>query len=250
MYPPTDMPPAAPSSRAADPARLETEHLEHELCSLASHLAAGMARWIALVDEYDRREGWGKWSGVVSTPHWISWRCGCSLRAAREHVRVARALRELPLTREAFARGELSYSKVRALTRDATPESEEFLLHQARYATASQLERMLGAYRRSERPDPEWHGRRELRWHWNRDGTLKIEARLDADEGRVLLDALESARSQVREKARADGDEGGPPGPPAEGGSAGAAGAAPRRRRHQRRCPRGASAATASSRRW
>ncbi|MFL5891582.1 MAG: hypothetical protein ACJ75I_02475 [Solirubrobacterales bacterium] len=57
------------------PADLATEHLEHELCELSSHLAAGMARWISLVDEYDRREGWGSWWGVKSTAHWISWRC-------------------------------------------------------------------------------------------------------------------------------------------------------------------------------
>jgi hypothetical protein len=65
MYRPTETPPAAPPKPAADPAELKTERLEHELCSLASHLTAGMARWIALVDEYDRRQGWGRWGGIV-----------------------------------------------------------------------------------------------------------------------------------------------------------------------------------------
>jgi len=190
MYRPAQTPIEPTKTRPADPAELPTEHLEHELCQLASDLTAAMARWITLVDEFDRREAWGKWGGVVSTAHWISWRCACSVRTARDHVRVARALRELPLTREAFARGALSYSKVRALTRVATPESEDFLLHQATYATASQLDHMLSAYRQSERPDPERYGDPCLRWSWNRDGSLRVEARLSSDDGRAFLDAL------------------------------------------------------------
>ncbi len=197
-----------------DPADLETERLEAELCELASHLTAGMARWIALVDEYDRREGWGRWWGVGSTAHWISWQCACSLRTARDHVRVARALRELPLIREAFASGSLSYSKVRALTREATRASEEFLLKQATCATASQLDRMLAGYRRSERPDPEREGERGLSWHWNRDGSLTVSARLDPDEGRALLDALEAGRSRIRDDSRASREKDGSAEPP------------------------------------
>ena len=214
MYRPAETPIEPAKMRAADPAELLTEHLEHELCQLASDLTAAMARWISLVDEFDRREAWGKWGGVVSTAHWISWRCACSVRTARDHVRVARALRELPFTREAFARGALSYSKVRALTRVATPESEDFLLHQATYATASQLDHMLSAYRQSERPDPERHGDPCLRWSWNRDGSLRVEARLSSDDGRAFLDALESARSQIRTEARESVDEGGSAEPP------------------------------------
>jgi hypothetical protein len=205
MYRPADPP---PETAAKQPAELETEHLEAELCTLSSHLAAGMARWIALVDEYDRREGWGRWRGVLSTAHWISWQCACSVRTARDHVRVARALRDLPSTREAFARGSLSYAKVRALTRVATPASEEFLLHQATYATASQLDRMLSAYRQSiaadaAPPEP------ELTWYWNRDGTLTVNARLAPDDGRALLDALETARTRMRDEVPAGGDEDG-----------------------------------------
>src|SRR3954452_14696611 len=113
-------------------ADLPVEHLEHELCELAAHVEAGMARWVGLVGEYDRREGWGSWRGVRSCAEWIAWRCSCSPRAAREHVRVARALRDLPEMREAFSSGELSYSKVRSLTRVATADSEVSLLHLAR----------------------------------------------------------------------------------------------------------------------
>jgi hypothetical protein len=209
MYRPSETGHEAPS--ASDPADLATEHLEAELCSLASHLAAGMARWIALIDEFDRREGWGKWAGVLSTAHWISWQCSCSVHTAREYVRVARALRELPRIGDAFSRGELSYAKVRALTRVATPESEEFLLHQATYATASQLDRMLRDYERSEREEAH---EPELRWHWNRDGSLSVNARLSPDDGRAFLDALEGARSQIREEDRTSREEGVPVGTP------------------------------------
>src|SRR5215211_8021311 len=141
MYRSTSLEPDSSPPRAGELAELPLEHLEHELCELGAHIEAGMARWIALVGEYDRREGWGSWRGVRSSAEWIAWRCSCSPRAAREHVRVARALRELPRTRRAFSRGELSYSKVRPLTRVATADSEADLLHLARYATACQLER-------------------------------------------------------------------------------------------------------------
>ena len=175
-----------------------------------------MARWIALVAEYDHREGWASWRGVRSTAEWIAWRCACSPRMAREHVRVARALRELPLTREAFARGELSYSKVRSLTRVATADSEEFLLHQATYATAAQLDRMLGAYRRSAEESEIAHEERELSWSWCSDGSRQVSARLPAEEGRGFLDALEAARSQIREEDRTADQGDGPAGPRAE----------------------------------
>jgi hypothetical protein len=212
MYRSGETPLEAAKGARTEPPDLATEHLEHELCELSSHLAAGMARWISLVDEYDRREAWGRWGGVMSTAHWISWQCASSVHTAREYVRVARANRDLPLIREAFGRGELSYAKVRALTRVATPESEEFLLHQATYATASQLDRMLGAYRNSERPDPERHGEPKLSWSWNRDGSLHVEASLSPDDGRAFLDALEEARSQIRDKARTSGEENVPAG--------------------------------------
>ena len=177
-----------------------------------------MARWIALVGEYDHREGWGSWRGVRSTAEWIAWRCACSPRMAREHVRVARALRQLPLTRASFEGGELSYSKVRCLTRVATADCEDFLLHQARYATAAQLEHMLRAYERSRAADDaELHEPGELSWHWNRDGTLDVRGRLSPEEGRALLNALEAAQSQIREESRATDEEDGSAEPPSGG---------------------------------
>src|SRR5438045_990848 len=102
----------------ADPAREEAleelplEQLEQRITELASRMTAGMARWIALVGEFDRRDGWGEAWGCRSTAHWIAWRCAMSPRAAREHVRVARVLPELPGIRSLFESGRLSYAKV------------------------------------------------------------------------------------------------------------------------------------------
>src|SRR5215210_133018 len=118
---------------------MSPEELEDEIATLAAHIYAGTCRWLDLVAELDRR---GSLAGC-STAEWLAWRCALTPRAAREHVRVARCLGELPLIHDAFACGELSYAKVRALTRVAEPGNEEELLELARHMTASQLERAV-----------------------------------------------------------------------------------------------------------
>jgi uncharacterized protein DUF222/HNH endonuclease len=201
------------------PEDLPLEHLEHEICQLAAQLTAGMARWLALLAEFDRRDGWWS-SGCKSIADWVSWRCALSPRAAREHVRVARALPELPRIRDAFASGELSYSKVRVLTRVAESHSEGDLLHLACYATAAQLERMLRAFRSVSPAEAQAaYENRYLTWHWDEDGALCLRARLPAEEGALVLEALHESRDALcRER---DGSERGPSGPLTENGSAG-----------------------------
>src|SRR3954453_8516125 len=95
---------------ASDVSEIPTEHLEAETCILAAQLAAASCRFLLLIGELERREAWRSW-GCRSLAHWLSWQCGLGLNAAREHVRVAVALRDLPATTTAFAAGELSYSK-------------------------------------------------------------------------------------------------------------------------------------------
>jgi uncharacterized protein DUF222 len=95
------------------------DRLEKEITELAAHIHAATCRWLCLVAEFDRREGWAAW-GAKSCADWISFTCGVAPGAAREHVRVARRLGELPAVHDRFAAGELSYSKVRAVTRLAT----------------------------------------------------------------------------------------------------------------------------------
>src|SRR5580658_7263221 len=102
------------------------ERLEAEIAVGSAHLAAAECRWLQLVAEFDRREAWRTW-GCLSAAHWLNYRCSLALGPAREKVRVARRLEELPLVVAAFSTGELSYSKVRALTRVATHTNEETL---------------------------------------------------------------------------------------------------------------------------
>src|SRR5215218_7492678 len=113
----------------------------------AVRLAAATAAWLRLVAEFDERGGW-RGIGIHSCGHWLSWQCGMSPVTAREHVRVARALRGLPRIEAAFAAGRLSYSKVRALTRIAAPDCEAALVEFALSATASQTERFCRQWRR------------------------------------------------------------------------------------------------------
>src|SRR3954468_24354080 len=159
---------------------LETERLEVEITTLAGHIAAATCRWLLLVGEFDRREGWASWD-CRSCAHWLSWQCAMGLRAAREHVRVARALTGLPAIRAVFSEGRLSYSQVRALTRVAGPETEAELLELARFATGGQLDKIVRGYHkatvlRDQARDS--YERRELVWWHEDDGSLVIQARL------------------------------------------------------------------------
>lgn len=115
---------------------MSTSKVESELVELAGHLAAGTCRFLRLLAEFDRRGGWAG-PGIRSCAHWLNWRVGLSLRTARDHLRVAHALRTLPAITAVFAAGRVSYSKVRALTRIATPATENGLLIVALQAARS-----------------------------------------------------------------------------------------------------------------
>ena len=117
------------------PARIaELDRLGDQIAELSVHLEAATARLLALIREFDVRGGWA--NGFRSCAEWLAWRVGLAPGAARERVRVARALGTLPALADAMARGELSYAKVRALTRIATPETEARLLAVGRAGTA------------------------------------------------------------------------------------------------------------------
>ena len=170
--------------------------LEKEICELAAHLAAATCRWLLLVGEFDTRGGWAEW-GVKSCAHWLSWRCGIGLHAAREQVRVANRLGELPLVRERFITGELTYSKVRAITRVATPETEADMVMIGRHATGAQLEKLARGYQQALRATTEnaraTHEREELVHYWEDDGMLRFEGRLSPENGALLLAAINAA---------------------------------------------------------
>src|SRR5256885_5405773 len=127
----------------------ELDRLGDEIAELSAHLDAASAHLLALIREFDARDGWN--NGFSSCAAWLSWRVGLDPGAAREKVRVARALGSLPRLAGALARGELSYAKVRALTRMATPETEERLLGVGRAGTAEHVERIVRGWRRVDR---------------------------------------------------------------------------------------------------
>src|ERR1700748_1606584 len=116
-------PPADVAASPAEPRRVPLERVEAQICELAGHLAAATCRFLVLLADFDARRGWASWE-MGSCAQWLSWKCQMSSGTAREHVRVARALRDLPVIRARFAAGRLSYAKVRALTRIAAPATE------------------------------------------------------------------------------------------------------------------------------
>ena len=121
---------------------LSTDRLEAEITTFAAHMTAAMCRWLLLVAEHDRRAAFERWE-CVSMAQWLGVHVGISSVTARQQVAVARQLVTLPAIREAFGSGEVSYSRVRAICRIATPTNEHEWVELARHATALQLERIV-----------------------------------------------------------------------------------------------------------
>lgn len=198
----------------ADLSAVPTERLEAELMSLAGHLAAAECQFLLRVAEFDRREGWADWE-CLSTAHWLNWRCGVGMTAAREQVRVARRLAELPVVRAEFAAGRLSYSKVRAITRVATPEIEQGLVRMAQSATAAQMEQACRALRRTQdlaAAEEELAGaeasareRRSMSWSHRDDGMVAFRILLPAEDAELLIRAVTEA-TEPAPAGRTEGD--------------------------------------------
>jgi Domain of unknown function (DUF222) len=180
-----------------DPASVPLERLEAQICELAGHLAAATCRFLILLGDFDARRGWASWE-MNSCAQWLSWKCQMSSGTAREHVRVARALRDLPVIRGEFGAGRLSYAKVRALTRIATPGTEAGLAELAGPMTGNQLERFARAHRQvSSADDAAARVRRRLAWRFEDDGSLAGTFRLPPLAGAVLLKALRAAAGDL-----------------------------------------------------
>ncbi|HXM70990.1 MAG TPA: DUF222 domain-containing protein, partial [Thermoanaerobaculia bacterium] len=165
---------------------------EH-IAELAAQISAATYELLAMLRDFDERGGWA--NGFHSCAHWLCWRVGLDPGAAREKVRVARALGALPLLSAAMRRGEISYSKVRALTRIATPAIEQDLLDFARAGTAAHVERLVRGMRRVDRiaaGEERLHAARYLRAYTDEDGMVVVTGRLAPEAGAALLRALEA----------------------------------------------------------
>ena len=185
--------------------RERAEALADEITELCSYLYAAEYQLLVKIREFDENGYWGG-PGLASCAHWLNFKCGMGMNAARERVRVARALADLPKISAAFEAGTLSYSKARAMTRVATPENEDFLLNIARHGTAYHVETLVRKYRRVQRQRDtdtanDIHVTRELTYFWDEDGALVFHGRLPAEQGALILKALEmQMESQFQEE--------------------------------------------------
>ncbi|PYM14988.1 MAG: HNH endonuclease, partial [Candidatus Rokuibacteriota bacterium] len=159
----------------------QTGELGDEIAELSAHLDAATAKLLDLIREFDVRGGWN--NGFRSCAAWLSWRVGLDPGAARERVRTARALGTLPQLAEALGRGEISYAKVRAVTRVASPETEERLLAVAKAGTAAHVERIVRGWRcvdrqAEARETQRRHTARALHVYHDDDGMVVVRGRL------------------------------------------------------------------------
>lgn len=190
------------------PAR-SLDELEAEITELAGHFNAAEHRWLTLVAEYDRRNGWSD-GACHSCAHWLNFKCGLALGAARKKVRVAHALEKLPKISAAMSRGQLSYSKVRALTRIANADIEDYLLFIALHGTAEHVERLVQGFRRAKEAEELsreacQQATRGLSYLWDDDGSLVLRGRLPAEIGALFLKALDAASEGVSRATAAAG---------------------------------------------
>ena len=193
---PSALPPITLAPSPAD----DTHALGESIAVLAARIHAATYELLVLLVEFDAREGWN--TGSLSCAHWLHWRTSIDLGAAREKVRVARALPALPLVSAEMLRGRLSYAKVRALTRVATPDNEHALVDLALSGTAAHVERFVRAWRRvdgvsdSARAESQ-HLARSLATWVDDDGMVVVRGRLTPEVGAVVQRALEAAADRL-----------------------------------------------------
>lgn len=192
--------PAAIATLPAPSAPPSDEALETQIMALSAQISAATFRLLVLIAEFDARRAWSGW-GIGSCAHWLNWKCGIGMNAAREKVRTARALGELPLISAAFERGEVSYSKVRAMTRVANADNEDYLLNIARHGTAAHVEGLVRRYWRVQALEDAnaAHANRALSYFFDSAGGFIFHGQLTAEQGALFVKALDAARDALRE---------------------------------------------------
>jgi len=182
--------------------RVEADVLAGRICVAAALAAQSEAELLDLVGEFDASGSVRFWTDVKSVAHWLGWACSMTPGVAREHVRVARALRRMPAVRAAFGEGRLSYSKVRELTRVVDEVDDAQLCELALTATASQLARTIAGYRVAAGTRLRQEDKRTMTWRAREDGMVELRGLLAPEEGALLVAALAAARERVRTAAR------------------------------------------------
>ena len=203
-----DASPAADAPESVD--ELDAlEELGDEIATLAAHIHAATHRLLVMIAEFDERRGW-ELDGQRSCAHWLALRTGIDLGAAREKVRTARVLVGLAETSAAMARGELSFSQVRALSRVATPDNEGDLLELARGCTTAHLERIVRGWKLGSRTDEaalerERYDSRTLSVFPDHDGMYVVRGKLTPELGALLMRAIEAAGDALFREQRVAG---------------------------------------------
>src|SRR5690349_3593540 len=185
------------STANKDVAMRSIDQLAAEICTLAGHINAANHRFLVLIAEFDRRNGWSD-GATQSCAHWLNWKCGIAIGAAREKVRAARALEKLPKISAAMASGGLSYSKVREITRVGNAGNEDYLLMIAEHGTAAHVENLVRAYRRCQEAEELSREQRQqqsrrVSFRYDDDGSLILTCHLPAEVGAVVMKALDVA---------------------------------------------------------
>lgn len=226
--------PVPPDHPAPHLAVLTVEQLEEGICLRAGRLAAAEAELLLWIAEFDRREGWCG-HGMVSCAHWLSWRTGLSAGTARERVRVAHRLEQLPEVSAAFQSGRMSWSQVRAVTRAAEPDDGIDWAGLARHTAGAQMERLARGIRRAkalaadaardgaELPADEERARswaHRTRVTYGDDGTVRITLVAPAAYGPLILEGIAAQREALEEQARARAAADVPAGTPEGAGTA------------------------------
>ena len=204
---PTDGPAPLQPSQPSPPHLAELDRLGDQIAELSAHLEAATARLLALIREFDARGGWSNRLPLLRRV------AGVARRASPRARRASASGSPAPSARcrrwpTALARGELSYAKVRALTRIATPETEARLLAVGRAGTAAHVESLVRGWRRFDRQADarqaaRQHAGRALHVHQEEDGTVVVRGRLTPEAGALLIRALDAARETLYQRRRA-----------------------------------------------
>jgi hypothetical protein len=187
-----------------------TEELADGICRRAGQIAAAEAEQLTWIGEFDERGGWHG-VGMLSCAHWLSWKIGLSPGAARERVRVAARLRELPAVAESFGRGEMSWTQVRAITRVARPDDGVGWIEIARSTSGAQIEKLVRGIRRAQTVEEAKEDCERAAWlvrtrkTYDSDGNLVMTIYAKAEVAPVVEAAFDAKRAELeREQAAAD----------------------------------------------
>ncbi len=187
---------------------IDVDALGDQIAEMSAHIDAAMHRLLTAIREFDITSGWHV-QGALSCAHWLAWRVGWDLRTARERVRVARKLAELPLVDEQLRTGAMSYSQARAISRVATAEKEALWIAYAKRMPASQLDTLCRSYKNVQAYDQERGAMAgavaaaqvaALRTVTRRsldNGMVKFEIVLPSDEAAIVWAALNAATAKA-----------------------------------------------------